>query len=155
MQTKNIVIIASLTVISLILGMFWVVAPANMKDKVIGFVTSGNTDRQCFNYYKNKKDYFRYPDSAYMESSYIWTKKDELEFNKQFKLGISPYSIFNKYDSVVRIKVRAKNAMGDYASINLECPNWPAHLFDSDSDKVRRSIDMDLYENNVKALNRL
>lgn len=60
---------------SLLFGLFWVIAPAHMKDKVVGLITFANTDRQCFNYYKEEEHYFNDPDSAYIESSRILTKK--------------------------------------------------------------------------------
>lgn len=55
MQTKNIVIIASLTIVSLFLGLFWIVAPALMKDKVVGFINSSSADRQCCYSYIDKE----------------------------------------------------------------------------------------------------
>ncbi|MDP1774069.1 MAG: hypothetical protein Q8L15_17510 [Methylobacter sp.] len=124
MQTKNIVIIASLTVVSLMFGLFWVIAPALMKDKVVGLVTFASADRQCFNYYKNKEDYFKDPDSAYIESRRILTKKDNLEELKALQeiIEIDKVLKIKEYDSVVQIKVRARNSMGGYTSDDIYCP---------------------------------
>jgi hypothetical protein len=118
MKTKNIVIISSLIIASLLLGLFWVVAPANMKDKVVGLISFASADRLCFNYYKNEKDYFKDPDSAYIESSRILTKKDDKEELRQYPVVLKE----EEYDSVVQIKVRAHNSMGGYVSDNIYCP---------------------------------
>lgn len=131
MQTKNIVIIGSLTIVSLVLGLFWVVAPALMKDKVVGVITFASTGRQCFNYYKNEKDYFKDPDSAYIESSRILTKKDDKEELSQYPVVLED----DKYDSVVQIKVRARNSMGGYVSDNIYCP-----LSSGKFDEIQQSL---------------
>jgi hypothetical protein len=114
MKTKNIIIIASLTIISLILGLFWVVAPTPMKDKIIGLFTFASAERKCFNYYKN--DYFKDPDSAYIDSSRILTREhDGVELEQYPLLDV-------KYKSVVQIKVLARNSMGGYAVSDIMCP---------------------------------
>lgn len=97
-NTSKIVLAVSLIVILLSLGVFWVVAPAIMKDKVVSLVSSFNNDRQCFNYYKNEKNYFINPDSAYIESSRILPKA---EVNEDYG-----------YSSILEVKVFAHNAMG-------------------------------------------
>lgn len=112
--------VIALTIIGFLFGMFWVIAPALMKDKVIGLITSGNPDRQCFNYYKNEENYFKDPDSAYIESSRILPKsttyKDEYPFNLEHLLKDA------EYDSIIEVKVFAHNSMGGYVSDTINCP---------------------------------
>ena len=68
-------------VTSILLGLFWVVAPALMKDKVVGLITFASTGRQCFNYYKNEKDFFKDPDSAYTLNGQVFGFfRKQLEF---------------------------------------------------------------------------
>jgi hypothetical protein len=115
--TKNIVIIVTLLIISLLFGLFWTVAPALMKDRLVGTIASANPARQCFNYYKNSKDYFKDPDSAYIESSYILTKEADKEQMSRYPL------VFEMgYDSIAVVKVRAHNSMGGYVSDSIYCP---------------------------------
>ena len=111
-------------VTSILLGLFWVVAPALMKDKVVGLITFASTGRQCFNYYKNEKDFFKDPDSAYIENSLIWTKKDNAEELRDHQgiIEIDKVLTIKQYDSVVQVKVRAHNSMGGYASEDIYCP---------------------------------
>ncbi len=111
-------------VTSRFLCLFWVVAPTLIKDKVVGLVTFSSTDRQCFNYYKNKDNYFKDPDSAYMESSLIWTKTDNLDELREHQNIIEIDKVINikEYDSIVKVKVRARNSMGGYASEDIYCP---------------------------------
>ena len=112
---KNPVIIASLVISSLMFGLFWVVAPANMKDKVVGLLNFASAERQCFNYHK--ENYFKDPDSAYIESGLIRTRKEEMEIK-----GRNSLAIFEKFDSVVMVNVQAKNSMGGYGSELIMCP---------------------------------
>lgn len=125
---KYIVIIASL-----LLGLFWVVAPALMKDKVIGLVTSGNTDRQCFNYYKNKNDYFIDPDSAYIESSRILPKPTIIK--EEYPFNLEPILKDDEYDSLIEVKVFAHNSMGGYVSDTINCPMSENNFSKSNTDK--------------------
>lgn len=109
-----------ITVLFLLLfGLFWVVSPENIKDKIIGLLTFASNERQCFNYYKNDKDYFKDPDSAYIVSSVILEKSyngnsDHHEHLEELKDLI--------YDSILRLKVRARNSIGGYATDNIDCP---------------------------------
>lgn len=112
---KNSMVIASLVIFSLMFGLFWVVAPANMKDKVVGLLTFASAERQCFNY--NKEYYFKDPDSAYIENGFIRTKNEEMEIK-----GRNSLAIFEKFDSVVMVNVQAKNSMGGYGSELIMCP---------------------------------
>lgn len=125
--------VIALTIIGFLFGMFWVIAPALMKDKVIGLITFGNTDRQCFNYYKNEKDYFINPDSAYIESSRILPKsttyKDEYPFNLEYMLKDE------EYDSIIEVKVFAHNSMGGYVSDTINCPLNGNNFSKSNTDK--------------------
>ena len=107
---KNPVVIATLVISSLMFGLFWVVAPANMKDKVVGVMTFASAERQCFNYHK--ENYFKDPDSAYIENGFIRTK-EEVEINP---------SAFVEFDSYVILNVQAKNSMGGYGSELITCP---------------------------------
>lgn len=138
---KFVVIIASL-----LFGLFWVVAPANMKDKVVGLVTFASADRLCFNYYKNEKDYFKDPDSAYIESCRILTKTDNKEELRQYPVVLKDA----KYDSVVQIKVRAHNGMGGYVSDNIYCAINNEYSFLSFStSQVIYDIDESRYNSDV------
>jgi len=121
MKTKNIVILASLIITSLLFGLFWIVAPAHMKDRLVGVITSASAERQCFNYYK--KDYFKDPDSAYIESSRILTKQHDAEELKQYPLAL-------KYISIVQVKVLARNSMGGYGVSDVICPLVENNTFD-------------------------
>lgn len=138
MQTKNIVIISSLTVIGLLLSLFWVVAPALMKDKVVGVIAFSSADRRCFNYYKNEKDYFKDPDSAYIESSDIFTKKED----QDKMIHYYPLAFGMGYDSIVEIKVRARNSMGGYVSDSIYCPYKES---DSGGRELHYNINMGIY----------
>jgi hypothetical protein len=109
MKTTNIVIVASLIIVGLLFGLFWVVAPALMKDKVVSLITSESAERQCFNYYKNEINYFTDPDSAYIESSHILPKN-------------TTYKDEGHYDSIIEVKVFAHNKMGGYVSDTIDCP---------------------------------
>jgi hypothetical protein len=120
----------AVTVIGVVCSLlFALFAPAYQRDKVIGLFTFMRNDRQCFNFHK--KD-FKDPDSAYMESSYIWTRADEKEYNKSNR---NP--IFKKYEAVVRVKVHAKNSMGGYVSDSIECPLVDGKFNDHAAEMVR------------------
>ena len=54
-----------------------------MKDKLIGVATFASNERQCFNFHK---DDFTDPDSAYLVSSFVWTKQDELKYNETIQI---------------------------------------------------------------------
>lgn len=95
-------------------ALFWVFAPAHVKDRVVGVATFATNERQCFNF--NKKG-FGDPDTAYLVSSRIWTRENEQEYNKD-----KPDPIFEKYESVLMVEARAKNPMGGYVSVSLGCP---------------------------------
>jgi len=92
--------------------LFMLFAPPNIKDHVIGVVSFASSERQCFNFHKED---FNDPYSAYIESSYVWSRKDE-------NGSVGRDSVFGEYDAVLRIKARAKNKMGGYVSENIECP---------------------------------
>lgn len=95
--------------------LFAILAPANIKDKLIGVATFATNERQCFNFHKSD---FNDPDSAYLEDSFIWTKEDELSSVGQ-ALAREAYL---KHDAILNIKVRAKNRMGAYVQEYVECP---------------------------------
>ncbi|MDP1771088.1 MAG: hypothetical protein Q8L15_02295 [Methylobacter sp.] len=144
MQTKNIVIIASLTVVSLMISLFWVVAPALMKDKIVGVFTYASADRQCFNYYKNQEKYFNDPDSAYIESSHILTKEhDETELTKYSEAILA-------YKSIVQVKVFALNRMGGYVSDDIICPLAADRRFDESVTRLYL-VDVTLEEMNLRS----
>ena len=108
---KKIMIVA--IVLALVGVGFWMFAPNYLKDKVVGFSTIGKNDRKCFNYHK---EYFKDPETAYFVDSYIWSKEDELKYSKKTD------KVFEKYDSVVRVEVQAKNGFGAYGKTYVECP---------------------------------
>ena len=108
---KKIIILAIVFV--LIAGSFWIVVPNYQKDKVVGIFTATNSDRKCFNFYK---EYFKDPETAYFVDSYVWSKESELKYSKK------PEKVFEKYDAVVRVEVQAKNGFGAYGKSYIECP---------------------------------
>ena len=144
MQTKNILIIC-LTVTGLIFGLFWVTAPALMKDKVIGLATFASAERKCFNYYKHKNDYFKDPDSAYIESSRILTKEANLsELGKYGSLFLKN----DEYISVVEINVYSKNSMGGYGKDKIYCPLTKSLYTENDEDNYW--VEQTIWETNLR-----
>ena len=103
--------------IGVIGSLFVILAPANMKDKLIGVATFATNERQCFNFHKK---YFIDPDSAYVDSSYVQSRKEQLEIKKS--VGFYIDHDFDKYGAMMYLKVKAKNAMGGYVTENVECP---------------------------------
>jgi hypothetical protein len=87
---------------------------------VIGVFTFATDERRCFNFHK--KDFID-PESAYLDSSFIWTKKDEQETAKEHAS-----SVFDNYEAVLNVKVFARNRMGGYVSNYLECPLVNGHF---------------------------
>lgn len=108
---KKIIIAA--TFIAVAGGVFWLIGPNYQKDKIVGIFTALNTDRKCFNFYK---EYFKDPETAYFVDSYIWSKEDALKYSRKLD------KVFEKYDSVVRVEVQAKNGFGAYGQLYIECP---------------------------------
>ncbi len=106
-------VIVALFVFVLACSAFWTVGPNYQKDKIIGIFTASNSDRQCFNFYK---EHFKDPETAYFVDSYVWSKESELEYSK------NPDKVFEKYDAVVRVDVQAKNGFGAYGKLYIECP---------------------------------
>lgn len=96
--------------------------PKYQVDKLKGLVFSQTDERQCFNFHK---DYLNDPESAYVVDSYLWTKVDE------FKVNQNPASIFALYDTLLKVKVKAKNKYGAYVDTLLVCP-----LVDGSFDKL-------------------
>lgn len=108
---KKIIIVLVVFVIAG--GTFWVIGPNYQKDKIVGIFTAANSDRKCFNFYK---EYFKDPETAYFVDSYIWSKESELKYSNK------PNKVFDKYDAVVRVEVQAKNGFGAYGKLYIECP---------------------------------
>lgn len=107
-------IIAFVVLLVALSGSFWILAPAYMKDKVVGVATFYTSERQCFNY---RKAYFNDPDTAYVDGSFIWTKE------REERSGVkNPDPIFEDYDEVVSVKVYAKNRLGNYIMDYVRCP---------------------------------
>ena len=80
MNTKSPTSFIKVTIpLAIVIILFFTLAPANMKDKLIGLIEFNSDARKCFNFHKED---FIDPDSAYLDSSYVWTKKDELEIMK-------------------------------------------------------------------------
>ena len=97
--------------------LFAILAPANMKDKMMGVATFATNERQCFNFHKK---YFIDPDSAYLDSSYVQSRKEQLEFKKSMGFYIDPD--FDKYGAMMYLQIKARNSMGGYVTENVECP---------------------------------
>ncbi len=95
-------------------ALFWLFAPAHVKDRVVGAATFATNERQCFEYYR--KD-FNDPDSAYLVGSRIWTRDDERQYN-----AAKPDRIFETYEAMLTVEARAKNKMGGYVQVSLGCP---------------------------------
>lgn len=134
--------------VSVLFGFFWVVAPAPMKDKVVGLITFASVERQCFNYYKNEDDYFKDPDSAYIQSSKILTKKDNYRELKQYVLPPRDKTegrIKGNYDSVVVVRVMSKNSMGGYGGDDIYCA-----LDDGRFDGFQYLLDKSAYESRLR-----
>ena len=108
MKTKTIFYITIPTITVL----FFLLAPPNIKDRAISVVTFATSERQCFNFYKPD---FNDPDSAYVESSYVWSRENAKS------VGSDEFT-YETYDAVLRVKTRAKNLMGGYGSDVIECP---------------------------------
>jgi hypothetical protein len=128
LKTNSLVLLA----VAVCGALFAILAPANMKDKLIGVATFATNERQCFNFHKK---YFIDPDSAYFESSYILTRKDKLESYKELNLYTDP--AFDKYEAMLNIQVKAKNHMGGYVTEHVECPiiNGRFNEFEADSNR--------------------
>lgn len=93
---------------------FWLLAPAAIKDRLVGLATFNTDERQCFNLYK---EHLNDPESAYLEKSFVWTKEWEAKYR-----GVNPDPIYKKYDSVLKVQIRAKNRMGGYVDQWVQCP---------------------------------
>lgn len=144
---KNPMVIVSLIITSLLFGLFWIVAPAYMKDKVVGLITFPSAERQCFNYHK---DNFKDPDTAYIKVSSILTKNEGMAI-----MGGNPYEIYEKFDSYVVVNVQAKNSMGGYGSELIKCPlvdNRFDRAFVQSLDILQRANDLYKQGENAKAL---
>lgn len=110
MKSPALIMIAAAVAVIL----FWFAGPAYLKDRIRGVVTFATDERRCFSFHK---DDFKDPETAYVESSYVWTKANETKSSQYYT---DP--VFTKYDAVIKVKVRAKNAMGGYVSEHVECP---------------------------------
>ncbi|MGA7179246.1 MAG: hypothetical protein WBX11_06630 [Thiobacillaceae bacterium] len=109
--------IASIAGVLAVSGLlFWLLAPANVRDRAIGLLTFASSERQCFNYHK--KD-FNDPDSAYVDSSYVSTRKIENE------------------RVLLRVKVKAKNLMGGYVTEYVECALVRGNVDESATEMAR------------------
>jgi hypothetical protein len=118
---KRFLLISLVAVISLS-----VFLPRYQTDKLKGIVFSHTDERQCFNFHK---EFLNDPESAYIVDSYLWTKIDE------FKINQNPASIFALYDTLLKVKVKAKNKYGAYVDTLLVCP-----LVDGNFDKLAALI---------------
>lgn len=98
--------------IPIIISLFFLLAPPNIKDRAIGVVTFATSERRCFNFYKPE---FNDPNSAYVESSYVWSRENAKS------VGSGEFT-YETYDAILRVKTRAKNLMGGYGSEVIECP---------------------------------
>lgn len=103
-----------LVVVAAIGILFATLAPANMKDKLVGVVTFASDERRCFNFHKAD---FIDPDSAYVRDSFIWTKKNELSIGSKY-----PDPAYQKYEAMINVEVLAKNRMGGYVKEYVTCP---------------------------------
>ena len=93
MQAKNLGLLIGLLLLAFL---SWVVSPPHIKDKIVGIGTFFTMERQCFNSHKSD---FIDPYSAYEDQEYTLVT-----------------------ESLVKLKVRAKNRMGAYIADNVECP---------------------------------
>ncbi|ASP47130.1 hypothetical protein [Cognaticolwellia beringensis] len=93
---------------------FWLFVPPYQKDKIIGVFTAGQSDRKCFNFHKQ---YYKDPETAYFVDSYVWSKENELSTGTKY-----PDPAFEKYDTLIRVEVQAKNGFGAYIKEFIECP---------------------------------
>jgi len=107
-------LIATVCVLAVLVGGFFVVAPAYQKDKVIAVFTSGTNARMCFNSYK---DELKDPDTAYLTGSRKLTKEQVRKYGAD---DMDP--VYDEYDSILKIEVRAKNGFGAYRKIQRTCP---------------------------------
>jgi len=115
-----------IVVIGILFGLFWSASSPLTKDKVIGLVTFNTIERECFNFYKNEDNYFKDPDSAYIDSSTILT----IEHDKDALILKHPYLFKNDAvseevvppHSVILVKVYAKNGLGGYVHSEISCP---------------------------------
>lgn len=111
-SNKSVLIVIAFSVLAI--SVFSFLAPNYQIDKIKGLFTASTDERKCFNFHKESlKD----PETAYLVDSYIWTKEDEEKYSSG---SIDP--VFKEYDSVLRIKVQAKNGFGAYGDIRFECP---------------------------------
>jgi len=111
-MNPKIIIVISIVVLT---GAFLLFASAPAKDHLVGLVTFATDERQCFNLYK--EDFYD-PATAYVEESFVWTKAKEEQMSKPSLRN----PLYYKYDTVLNVKVHAKNRMGGYVVNWLVCP---------------------------------
>ena len=107
---KKLIVVA----VAIISAVFYLFAGSSTKDKISGMAGYLTNERQCFRFHRER---YNDPDSAYVLNSYIWSRSDESflpEANRTKSLKL--------YDSVIRVKTKAKNAMGSYRTVYIECP---------------------------------
>jgi hypothetical protein len=125
MRGKLMIISASILSASLI---GWPLLNEAQKDSLIGVATFSTDERKCFNIHV---DDYRDPSSAYIASSYVWTK----ELEEKYPTGIG--KTFDEYDAVIRVKVHAKNGFGAYSKNYIECPLVDGKLNDREARRWR------------------
>jgi len=118
-RNTNKYLIITIVSIGIILGVLLNISSALTRDRIVGLVAFATDERKCFNYYKDD-DYFKDPDSAYIDSSTILTKKNDKEELKLYY----PHILDKKssFNSIIEVNVFAKNSMGGYVSDKIECP---------------------------------
>lgn len=125
------IIITSLIITTVIVA--WLLLPPHQKDKFNALIMPNTPERQCYELYKNDlKD----PYTAYLESSYIWTKELEM------KSSMKPDKKFDKYDEFIVVKVRAKNGFGAYGVVRFECPLVQGSFRYSDAMAFKMNINL-------------
>lgn len=92
---------------------FWIFANDYQKDKLLGSISHTNDEKQCLNAYN---DSLKDPSTAYIVDSFIWTKEQEESVSHL----LTP--IYEKYDSVLNVKIMAKNNFGAYSETYIRCP---------------------------------
>lgn len=110
MSSQKFIIIGGILLASVI---SWQISPPHIKDRLIGVSTILSNERQCFNFHKDR---YKDPHTAYILSSYVKTKEDEIRLNPK------PDIKFEKYDSFIIVITRAKNSFGAYGDLVIECP---------------------------------
>ena len=130
MKTNSLILLA-LVVIGVL---FATLAPAAMKDKLIGLTTFATNERRCFNFHK---DDFNDPDSAYIDHSFISQKDNR-----------SHAFLSREYKEMLQVKVRVKNQMGAYDWDYVSCPLVEGK-FDETASRLYKHV-LDDYKENGK-----